>query len=396
MLGLWQPHLPAVFRKITREPQPVSANGKSARDMNLLMFNLVTDANDPILWFSADWATRLARHFRSLTIVTMRAGQYEFPDNVRVFSLGKERGYSELRRLGLFYWHVGRILLTRRIDVCFAHQQPRFALLAAPLLYPARIGTVLWYAHGRVSWIVRLAERVVATIVTSSALGCRMPSAKIRVIGQGIDVARFSPDPRACRDTAGDNLRVLSLGRLSPIKHNEDLIVAFAELVRRHPWRSLHLRIVGDVARPEEAGYRDSLRELVAALGLVGRVTFVGAVTSDDVVDEYRNADVIVNVSETASMDKTVLEAMSCGTPVLSANSAYADILPEFDARLILRQRDPAQLAQLLEWFAQTEPAFRADLGRRLRAYVVREHGIDQLIARLVAELERCAPLDKP
>jgi hypothetical protein len=49
-------------------------------------------------------------------------------------------------------------------------------------------------------------------------------------------------------------------------------------------------------------------------------------------------------------------------------------------------------LVERLEWFFQTEPAFRADLGWRLRAYVLQEHSVEQLIGRLVDELQRCAP----
>ena len=90
-------------------------------------------------------------------------------------------------------------------------------------------------------------------------------------------------------------------------------------------------------------------------------------------------------------MDKAVLEAMSTGTPVLSANDAYWEILPRFDERLVLRQHDTAQLAERLDWFYGTDPAFRTDLGRQMRAYVVQEHSVEQQNKRLVRELQRCA-----
>jgi len=40
--------------------------------VNLLLFNLATDADDPILGFTTGWLNRLAAHYTQVDVITMR------------------------------------------------------------------------------------------------------------------------------------------------------------------------------------------------------------------------------------------------------------------------------------------------------------------------------------
>src|SRR5688572_14425989 len=95
--------------------------------IRLLLFNLATDADDPILGFASGWIRALARHAEFIDVVTMRVGRVHLPANVRVFSVGKERGYSEARRATEFYRILQALLVGRHYDACFAHMMPLFA-----------------------------------------------------------------------------------------------------------------------------------------------------------------------------------------------------------------------------------------------------------------------------
>src|SRR5215470_18126068 len=98
--------------------------------MRLLLFNLATDAEDPILGFTTRWIAAMARRVEFIHVITMRAGTIEVPENVRVYSVGKEKGYSEARRAMEFYRYLFRVLRGDRIDVCFSHMIPIFTILA--------------------------------------------------------------------------------------------------------------------------------------------------------------------------------------------------------------------------------------------------------------------------
>jgi len=83
---------------------------------NLILFNLKTDADDDILGFTTDWINALAPHFNRVFAITMCAGKIDVAENVQVFSVGKEKGYSEPRRASEFYRILWKILRTQKIN----------------------------------------------------------------------------------------------------------------------------------------------------------------------------------------------------------------------------------------------------------------------------------------
>jgi hypothetical protein len=163
-------------------------------NMRLLWFNLATDVDDPILGFTTGWIQALAARVECIHVITMRAGRVEVPRNVRVHSVGKEKGYSEPRRAVMFYRQLFRILREERIDVCFSPMMPLFIILAAPVLMRKRIPIVTWYAHPSLTRTLKLAHRLSDYIVTSLPTAYPYKHDKLRVIGQGIDTDLFVPD----------------------------------------------------------------------------------------------------------------------------------------------------------------------------------------------------------
>lgn len=85
-------------------------------------------------------------------VLTVGVGRVDLPSNVKVYSVGKERGWSEGWRACAFYAHILRILREDRIDACFSHMVQIFTVLAAPLLKLRGVPIVTWYAHPAVGW----------------------------------------------------------------------------------------------------------------------------------------------------------------------------------------------------------------------------------------------------
>jgi len=110
--------------------------------VRLLLFNLATDADDPVLGFATRWIAALASRVERIEVVTMRRGRAALPANVRVHSVGKERGASEGRRALEFFRLVRRVLAEGPVDACFSHMIPLFTVLASPLLRPRGVPVV--------------------------------------------------------------------------------------------------------------------------------------------------------------------------------------------------------------------------------------------------------------
>lgn len=353
--------------------------------MNLLLFNLKTDADDAVLGFTTDWINALAKHFEHIFVVTMYAGRITVADNVQVFSVGKEKGYSEPKRVAEFYRLVWRLLQTKRIDACFAHMMPLFAVLGSPLLKLKKIPILLWYAHKTVNPTLRIATQLVDRVVTSSKSGFQINTPKLRIIGQGIDINRFCPVPSKSESSP---FTILSLGRLSPIKRVEVLIKALARLRHKHPEYEVQAKIVGGPLGKLDQKYAKELKELAMKLDVYNCIEFVGSKSFHEVHYYYQIADCFVNSGDTDSVDKTVLEAMSCGIPIITSNIAFLDILEqELASEWVIEKGSEDALHKRLFALLDMSWAERNTLGKRLRKIVVDEHSLPALSVKIVNEI---------
>lgn len=353
---------------------------------DLLLFNLATDADDPILSFTSAWINRLAGQFDRVDIITMRAGRIDLRPNVRVFSVGKERGFSEARRAAEFYRLLRARLSERRYCACFAHMMPLFAVMGWPLLRVHQVPITLWYTHRQAGRVLQLAARVSQRIVTAAPDSFPIPTTKLRPIGHGIDTDFFSP---AADASASDATTIVYVARIMPIKRQDALIRALADVP------DARIRLVGAMPGdvPEASRYRADLDRLAVELGVADRVTFTGPLSPDGVRSELRMAALAVNLSPVGLFDKAALESMACGVPTIVTNPAFDPLLGDPPDRLRVAEAvDPAALAARLRALLALGPADRAALGADLRARVTAAHSLDALIPRLVRVLRTGEP----
>lgn len=348
--------------------------------MRILLFNLMTDADDPVLGFTTRWIQGLARQVDFIHVITMRAGRIDVPQNVRVYSVGKERGYSEPRRQFEFYRYLLRILCADRIDVCFSHMIPIFTVLAAPVLRLRGVPIVTWYAHPSLTWKVKVAHYVSDCMVASLETAYPYKRDKLSVIGQGIDTDLFGPDGTPPNDPP----IILSVGRLSPVKDHPTLLKAAARL--REQWgKPFRVVIIGRSLSPGDRRYEQSLHELVGRLRLQEVVHFQDAVPMLELPDWYRRCTVHVNLTPIGSGDKVALEAMSCGKPCLVANEGFTETLGAHAQTLLFRYGDSDDLEMKLAALLDIPPAERDRVGCYLRARVIQMHGLTQLTNNLLS-----------
>lgn len=152
------------------------------------------------------------------------------------------------------------------------------------------------------------------------------------------------------------NRYLLSVGSLEPGKNRARLIEAYARL--HHEGIDTPLMIAGQRAWRYEGDF-----ELVRRLGLDEQVRFLGYVPDEDLPALYSGAQLLAFPSLYEGFGLPVLEAMACGTPVLTSNvSATAEIAA--DAALLVDPRSVDALASALGRLL-TDDALRGDLRRR-------------------------------
>jgi glycosyltransferase involved in cell wall biosynthesis len=349
--------------------------------MRILLFSLATDTDDPLLGFTSRWISALAKRVEFIHVITMRVGRLDLPANVRVHSVGKEKGYSELRRVIEFYRFLFRILRQDRIDACFSHMITIFTILAAPVLKPKGIPIATWYAHRQVTLTLKLAHHFSNRMVSSDEVSYHYDKSKLTIVGQGIDTELFSPSqlPR-------DNPPLfLSIGRISPIKDLMTLVEALRLLrVRGH---NIRCALVGSSPRQHDA-YADELKCKIQALNLQDSMQFVGPVANHQLAQWYRRAFAHVNCSPADhSLDKAVLEAMACEVPSLSSTRGFKDTMGKWSDRLLFQHGDARDLADKMEGLLRLNDTERRAMCVSLRECVMKRHNLDQLATAIAALL---------
>jgi D-inositol-3-phosphate glycosyltransferase len=192
--------------------------------------------------------------------------------------------------------------------------------------------------------------------------------AKVAVVPPGVDLTVFSPGDRAkARAEVGvpqDDLLLLFVGRIQPLKAPDVLVRAAAELVRRHPeWRDrLRVAVLGGMSGSGLA-HPESLRNLVADLGLTDTVTVAPPVSREELAAWYRAADAVAVPSYSESFGLVAIEAQASGAAVVAADVGG---LPTAvgDAGILVDGHETSDWADALGGVV-SDPALRDDLGRR-------------------------------
>lgn len=164
-----------------------------------------------------------------------------------------------------------------------------------------------------------------------------LPEARIQVIPLGYDAQRFRPAPTSAE--ALHRPYLLHVGQAYPHKNLRRLIEAFAQLAPRHP--EVRLLLAGK-PHPTET---PRLKALVEERGLQRQVEFRSYVPAAELPDLYRGALALVYPSLWEGFGLPVLEAMACGTPVLTSLGSGTEEVAGEAALLV----DPTAVAALLE-----------------------------------------------
>lgn len=149
-----------------------------------------------------------------------------------------------------------------------------------------------------------------------------IPSAKIAVIGNGVDYCKFSPvsklDARRRLKLPTNAYTVLSVGHLRELKGFHLIIEAINKLqAKRGKTPPLNLMIVGGKS-PWDPSYKEFLIRQIRENGLHELVSLVGPKKPDELKYWYSAADVFCLASSHEGCPNVILESLACGTPVVA------------------------------------------------------------------------------
>jgi Glycosyltransferase len=192
---------------------------------------------------------------------------------------------------------------------------------------------VVWHVHDilpdhMLSTIIRVVARtsrrthiVAVSHATAKAFsGTFNFQDRMRTIHNGVDLERFplkSTGVSSFRRDLGvppSGFLICAVGQICERKGLMELIRAFQSITRWVP--EMHLAIVGNVVFEHERPYFNSLIKLAKSSLGSENIHFTGSVSIVQAV--YQAADLLVLNSRQEPFGLVLVEAMSCGTPVLA------------------------------------------------------------------------------
>jgi glycosyltransferase involved in cell wall biosynthesis len=208
----------------------------------------------------------------------------------------------------------------------------------------------------------------VSASLKNLALGMGIDAGKVRVVGNGVDTAKFHPVPRSeARARLGlpaEGPVLVTVGGLTERKGFHRVIELLPALRRR--FSGLCYLVVGGPSAEGDWGPR--LREQVNNLNLAEAVHFLGPVAPEELKWVLGAADVFVLASRNEGWANVILEAMACGLPVVATDvGGNREVVCRPDLGTVIPFGEPRVLEEALAgalshtWSVQSLVDYAAD-----------------------------------
>jgi glycosyltransferase involved in cell wall biosynthesis len=225
---------------------------------------------------------------------------------------------------------------------------------------------------------------VTCTCVNRDHLAALAPAGRVELVYHGIDLSRFAPPPSTRIGADGSDPRhpvtILSVARLVDKKGTDVLLDALARLPKELHWRFVHIG-----AGP----LKQQLQRQAADLGIADRIAWKGACAHDEVLEEYRQADLFALACRVArdgdrdGLPNVLGEAQSQGLACVATRvSAIPELIVDGASGVLVQENDAAAFAGALEALIR-DPSRRRALGEAGRARVRARFTLEANFARL-------------
>ncbi len=342
--------------------------------MKLLIITQAVDSEDPVLGFFVRWIEEFAKHCEHVEVICLKLGRSDLPKNVRVHSLGKEKGVSKAGYVFNFYRHVWR--LRNDYDSVFVHMNQEYVLLGGFVWKFFGKKVAMWRNHYAGSFLTRIAMMLSDKIFCTSKYSFTAQSKKTVLMPVGIDTELFKKIENKKIENS-----ILFLARMSPAKKPELIIEALNIL--RKDGVSFTANFYGNPL-PVDIPYAESLKEKVKEYQLSDCVSFEKGIPNRQAPAIYNAHEIFINPSPSGMYDKTIFEAMASESLILTSN---LNLKGQIDDMFLFAENDTEDLARQLKNLLSLDAETKEKYGSILRTYVVEHHSLKQLARELVQHI---------
>jgi glycosyltransferase involved in cell wall biosynthesis len=339
---------------------------------SILIITQTMDNQDDVLGFFHNWVVALAEEYEKITVICLQKGNVAVPSSVKVLSLGKEADVSRLTYISRFYKYIREY--KDQYDGVFVHMNMEYVLLGNIFWSLWKKPVYLWYNHRQASLLARYAFLLPKKIFHTSpfAYTARLKNAVQMPVG--IDEILFKN-----KNNGRMNNSILSLGRIAPVKHIDVLVKAALKMAEKDLDCTVH--IYGD-ALDRDKKYFDDVKELAKHLD-GKKIFFHGSVPNTEAPKIFSEHEIFVNLTDTGSFDKTIIESMMAGTLTVTSNKSLAEHVGK---EFLFEEESVGDLAKTLENIMNMSAEEKGTENKKQSAYAS-THTLSSLVQKLVKEM---------
>ncbi|MDZ8183313.1 MAG: glycosyltransferase family 1 protein [Nostoc sp. ChiSLP02] len=328
-----------------------------------LLINLSFLLNQPtgISTYAVNLLPHLQKLYPTLLVSQNISGYNCYPVHA---NLTPEQGVKgHLKRLVWTQFELPQIYKKLKSQILFSllpeapiYANCRFVVMVhdfIPLRFPKRFSPLTSYHRYYIPQVINQAQHIVCNSqATAKDITdfYQIPASKITPIPLAYDRTHFRFLNLPTRNY------FLYIGRQNTYKNLHGLIAAFAALPNNSDYELW-------LAGPSDRRYTPTLTAQVAQLGITNRVKFLDYVPYSELPKIINEAIALVFPSLWEGFGLPVLEAMACGTPVITSNLSS---LPEVagDAAILIDPYNTREITEAMEAIA-TDPALRSRLSNQ-------------------------------
>lgn len=346
--------------------------------MRLLVLTQKVDKEDPILGFFHNWLLEISKKFEKVSVVCLEKSSYDLPQNVKVFSLGKESKKSKIKYTVNFFRYI--LGLYAEYDAVFVHMNQEYVILGGFIWKLLRKKVYLWRNHKKGNLLTIVSVWLSNKVFCTSKFAYVARYKKTSLMPVGIDTNIFNIELRIKNYELYKN-KILFLSRISPIKKPDLLIEALNILNKKG------INFICDFyGNPTDGdvGYYESLQNLVKDLNLSEQVKFYPAVPNYETPKIYGQYEIFVNLTPSGSFDKTILEAAACGCLLVVTNESLRG---DIDKNMIAEE-STEDIAGKIQFWLNASDSEKSIAHINLQKYVLENHSLTTLVEKLSEEIK--------
>ncbi len=228
------------------------------------------------------------------------------------------------------------------------------------------------------AYAIRNSDKIIVHTESYAATSRSVWKYEPTIIPSAIDIDRFTPNTNANairkRHGLKDSKVVLFLGRLKFHKGLEYLIES-----AKYTGPDIKYLLVG------EGDFEAHLREITKKFKVEDRIVFTGRIPNSEIPKYYSACDVFIlpSITRLEAFGLVVIEAMSCGKPVIISNiPGVSENITDGEEGLLVEPANPKDIAKKINYLMKSEK-LRLKMGANGRKKVVQNFSLKRVVDQL-------------